>query len=461
MSDETAGLRAAGELRGRLAPERVMTSGQAFDRTCRIWNGAVTSRPAVVVRAGSAGDVQAAVRAARDHGLPLSVRGGGHDWAGRSLRAGGLVIDMTGLRQVAVDPQTRTATVGGGATAADVLAAAAPHGLAAATGTVGAVGMAGLTLAGGYGPLSGRFGLALDNLAGAEVVLADGRRVVADAAHEPDLFWALRGGGGNFGVVTSMRIRLHAVDRLLAGLICYPWAQAPAVLGHLSGVLAGAPDELTVQTVFLTGPDGAPGLFLVPAWSGDPAAGEAHVERLQRLGTPAFSQVGPLTTADLVHLNDALGEVTGRHYAARTRNVAGLTPAVAAAFVAAGDSVTSPLSGVLLHHFHGAATRVPVEDTAFGVRREHLMVEIVAAWEPGDGTPHQAWTDAVADSLGPDLGPDALPGGYPNMLGPDDHDQITDAYGPHAARLLATKARFDPDGVFSATSLPPVVPAPA
>ncbi|MCW2863414.1 MAG: hypothetical protein JWP48_5122 [Actinoallomurus sp.] len=451
MNEDTAAMTAAQELAGRLGPNLVVMSGPAYQDTRRLWNGAVTSRPAFVVRARTQDDVQAALDTARRHDLPLSVRAGGHDWAGRSLRHNGLVIDLTGMRQVTVDAETRVAAVGGGATATDVIAVSAPHGLSAVTGTVGSVGMAGLTLGGGYGPLSGRFGLAVDNLLSADLVLADGRSITVDEDHEPELFWAIRGGGGNFGVLTSMRVRLHAVDRLLAGLIVYPWAQAAKVLDQLSQILIAAPDELTVQTVILTGPGGAPALFVVPAWSGDPAAGEAHVEELQRLGTPALTQVGPMTYGDLLHLNDAQGEVTGRHYAARTRTVSRLTADVVAAFVEAGDTVTTPLSGVPIHHFHGAAARVPVESTAFGIRQDHLMAEIVAVWEPGDGTPHRTWADSVADALAPD----ALPGGYPNMLGPRDHAQIAGAYGPNAARLLAAKARFDPDGVFSATPLPP------
>ena len=241
-------------LAAQLGPDAVITAGAAYEQACRIWNGAVTSRPALVVRARTQDDVQAAVRAARRHGLPLSVRAGGHDWAGRSLRDGGLVIDLTGMSQVTVNPEERTATVGGGATAADVIAAAAPHGLAAVTGTVSTVGMTALTLGGRYGLLSGRFGLAADNLLGAGLVLADGQAVSVDDDHEPELFWAIRGGGGNFGVVTSMRIRLHAADRVLAGIIAYPLGQAASVLEQLDEIIAAAPDELTVQAVFLTGP---------------------------------------------------------------------------------------------------------------------------------------------------------------------------------------------------------------
>jgi FAD/FMN-containing dehydrogenase len=440
------------DLAARLGPDTVITFGAAYEQACRIWNGAVTSRPALVVRARTQDDVQAAVGAARRDGLPLSVRAGGHDWAGRSLRDGGLVIDLTGMAQVTVDPEERTATVSGGATAADIVAAAGPHGLAAVTGTVGTVGMTGLTLGGGYGLLGGRFGLAADNLLGADLVLADGQAVSVDDDHEPELFWAIRGGGGNFGVVTSMWIRLHAADRVLAGIIAYPLGQAASVLEQLDGIIAAAPDELTVQAVFLTGPDGAPGLFLVPVWSGDPAAGEPRVGQLQRLGTPVLTQVSPMTYSDLLHLNDAQG-VTGRHVTARTLWLPHYSAGVIGALIEAAETFSSPLSGVVIHNFHGAATRVPVESTAFGIRRRHLMTEIVGWWEPGDAAPHQAWADKAFQALTPD----ALPGGYPNMLSPADHAQTARAYGPNAARLMAAKARFDPDAIFSATPLPAAV----
>lgn len=447
---------AARELSARLGPDRVADSGPGYDEAVRLWNGAVGRRPALVARCATPADVHAAVRAARDHGLPLSVRGGGHDWAGRALRDGGLVVDLSRMRQVSVDALARVATVQGGATAGEVVAAAAPHELSAATGTVGAVGLAGLTLGGGYGPLGGRLGLALDNLLGAEVVLADGRLVTADARHEPELYWALRGGGGNFGVVTSLRIRLHPVGRLLTGQILFPWSQAADVLGGLDAALTGAPDELTVQSGVLPGP----AVVLVPTWCGDPAEGERAVEALRRLGEPLVAQVGPMTHAELPALFDG-HVVAGGHYAIRTRTVAALTPDVVRALLAAGSTLTSPLSGITIHPFHGAAARVPADATAFGLRQDHFVVEIVSAWTPEaeqgvrgehghDGSRHRAWADSVSTALAPA----ALPGGYVNLLGPDAHDQIAHAYGPNTARLLAAKRHYDPDAIFSGTPLP-------
>jgi FAD/FMN-containing dehydrogenase len=208
------GLDAVGELQFVMRGKVVLRGDDDYARTRQIWNGAVEHQPAIFAVCETTADVQAAMRSARDHGFPLSVRGGGHDWAGRSLRDNGLVIDLSRMRRVDVDVDASVATIQGGATALDVISAA-PHGLVAATGNCGTVGMVGLTLGGGYGPLTGRYGLALDNLLGAEVVLADGRLVRCDDHENSDLFWALRGGGGNFGVVTSMRVRLTRFVRCL------------------------------------------------------------------------------------------------------------------------------------------------------------------------------------------------------------------------------------------------------
>lgn len=438
------------ELAAALDPSRVSVPGAAAEESWRLFNGAIDHVPAVVVRCTSAADVQTAVRVARTHGLPLSVRGGGHDWAGRAVRPGGMLLDLAGMRGVTVDRAAQVATVAGGALSRDVIAAAAPHGLVAVTGTIGDVGMAGLTLGGGYGPLNGRYGLALDNLMGADVVLADGTLVSADETEHPELYWALRGGGGNFGVVTELRIKLHPVEQVLGGFIVYPWQQAEKVLHRLSEVLATAPDELTVLSGIMPGPDGSPTVLLSPAWSGPPADGGSYLAALQSLGEPLFAQIGPMPYAKMLSLFDE-SAVPGRHTTVRTRTVAGYTPELVAALLVAGETRTSPFSAVGLHHFHGAPTRVPVGSTAFGIRTTHLSVEIAAVWEPEDDpAPHQAWADATSTAIAAV----ALPGGYANMLGPDHHEQIAHAYGPHATRLRAVKSSYDPDGVFTAIPLP-------
>ncbi|GAA3760717.1 FAD-binding oxidoreductase [Micromonospora maritima] len=448
--------RATDQLRELLGDRLLTPADPGWPAAVRLWNGAPTATPALVARVRDAGEVAHAVRVAGRCHVPLSVRSGGHDWAGRALRDGGLVLDLTALRQVDLDPGTGEVTVGGGATAADVLAALRPYDRVVATGVVRAVGLAGLTLAGGYGPLCGRFGLALDNLLGAEVVLADGRRVTADATHEPELYWALRGGGGNFGVVTALRYRTHRLATALAGMLLFPLAQATAVLRGYGEEVRRAPDELTVMAGFLPGPAGEPVVFLAPVFTGaDEAAGRAAVDRLRALGTPVVDQVAPLPYEDVLRLFDG-GMADGNHYLLRTRWLPGVDEPVVAALTAAAGAVTSPFSAIALHHFHGAAARVEVGETAFGLRADHLLAEIIAVWAPGgDPAPHRAWAEHTSAALAPH----ALPGGYPNLLAPEETDRVRLAYGPNWDRLRRAKRRYDPRGIFSAVpTLPPAGP---
>jgi FAD/FMN-containing dehydrogenase len=444
---------AARELRAVMQGKVVLRGDDAYERVRQIWNGAVNYQPALFALCETPKDVREAVLTARIHRLPLSVRGGGHDWAGRALRQDGLVIDLSAMRQVVVDTEAQAAAVDGGATAGEVIAAAAPHGLTAAVGTVGSVGMAGFTLGGGYGPLTPRYGLGLDNLLSAQVVLADGRLVTADDSENPDLFWALRGGGGNFGVVTSMRIRLHPIRTLLSGLILFPWSEAEWVLRGYAEALASAPDELAVIAGVLSAPDGSPVVFLAPTWSGETKQGEGIVARLKRLGTPLLAQVSPMAYGDMLRMFDA-HVVNGRHYAVQTRWLPKLTLDSISTLISAGNTRTSPFTAIALHHFHGAATRVPLSTTAFGLRQAHFLVEVIAAWEPStddNSAVHQQWARTVSRALATE----ALPGGYANLLGPDEHEQIASAYGGNLSRLQRAKQRFDPNGLFtSAIPLP-------
>jgi FAD/FMN-containing dehydrogenase len=445
---------AARELRAKMQGRVVSWGDDDYARTRRVWNGAVENQPALFAVCETSADVQAAVRSARQHGFSLSVRGGGHDWAGRALCPDGLVVDLSRMGQIIVDPRSRIATVSGGAKVKDVAAAAGAHGLVAALGNCGEVGMSGLTLGGGYGPLNGQCGLAADNLLGAEVVLADGRCVTTGPDEEPELFWAIRGGGGNFGVVTSMRIRLHETRQMLAGLIAYPWSEAETVLSRYAALAARMPDELGVSVTMTSAPEGQPTIALLPLWNGDKLQGEREIDHLQALGKPQLAQIGSPTYADMLAPFDSqLAEVAGCHWETRTRSLPALAPGAVDAIVAAIARRTSPQSMVNWHHFHGAATRIPAEAIAFGLRQEHFMVEIIASWEPdaSNGAAHRQW----AQDLWKSLAPFALPGGYANLLGRNDHEQAAGAYGDNAARLCALKHRFDPDRVFaSAIPLP-------
>jgi FAD/FMN-containing dehydrogenase len=448
------------DLRNRMRGEIILPGADAYDlpgaddydRLRSVFNGAIDHAPALIARCETSKDVEAAVKMAREHGLRLSVRGGGHDWAGRAIRPGGLVIDLSRMRTVEVDPGAQIATFSGGATAADVIAAAGPYGLAAATGTAGSVGMAGLTLGGGYGPLLAAHGLALDNLLGVEIVLANGQRITADARQNPELFWAVRGGGGNFGVVTSLKVRLHLASQVRTGLILFPLAEAERVLRGYVEMARLASDALTVWSGILSGPDGTPVLFLAPTWSGETKAGEEAIAALCLLGTPVFNNVSLTTYEEMLRSLDA-SVISGRHYEIRNRWLPELTAEAVSMLIAAGRAMTSPFSIILLHHFRGAPMRVPPDATAFGLRREHFLIESIAAWEPEPidrSAEHRRW----AQNLSCALAPIALPGGYANLLGPDDREQIAYAYGGNLARLQDIKRRFDPDHVFSAIPLP-------
>ncbi|MET7669182.1 FAD-binding oxidoreductase [Micromonospora luteifusca] len=438
---------ATARLRALLGDRLHEPGDPGFVTTTRLWNGAVRRAPVLVAQCLNDDEVADAVRiAARCH-LALSVRSGGHDWAGRALRDGGLVLDLTGLRDVRVDPDAATVTIGGGATAAELLAAARAYDLVVPTGVVGDVGMAGLTLAGGYGPLCGRFGLSLDNLLGAEVVLAGGRRVTADPRHDAELYWALRGGGGNLGIVTELRFRAHRLPAVLAGMIMFTLAEAPAVLRGYGALIAEAPDELTVMAGFLPGPAGEPVVFVCPFYSGpDLDVGLPWLERLRALGTPLVDQIAPMPYADALRMFDG-GMVDGNHYLLRTRWLPALTDGAVDVLVDAARQVSSPFSALALHHFHGAATRVRLADTAFGLRRDHLLTEIIAVWAPGDQSgPHREWAERTSTALAPH----ALPGGYPNLLAPEETDRVRLAYGTNWARLHRAKRHYDPRDLLTA-----------
>ncbi|OPY97014.1 hypothetical protein A5906_39785 [Bradyrhizobium sacchari] len=416
----------------------------------RVWNRDVDHHPTAIVYCSDVDDVQAAVRVARAHQMPLSVRGAGFDVVGRAVRPDGLVIDLSRMNQVRIEQQT--GVVGGGATAADVVAAADAADQMAVTGWNGRPGITGLATVGGYGPLLASRGLALDNLIGADLVLADGQCVSVDKDRHADLFWALRGGGGNFGVVTSLKIRLHPARRVLGGMILFAWTEAETVLSRHAEFMHSASNDLAVVVGIIALPDGNPALFFAPAWTGQLSAGEIAMEVLKRCGTPIHVQLGLMSYQELVQGFDAR-VVNDRHYAVETRWIPKLDINAIAILMAGAARRTSPLSTVILQHFRGLPTQLPPDSTAFGMRREHIMVEAIAAWDSSlddHGTAHRRWAQDLCRALEPV----SLPGGYPNALGPNAHDQIARAYGENLPRLQTVKRRYDPSGIFAATPLP-------
>lgn len=431
------------QMQGRLARQ----GDDAYAAATAIWAKSVGPMPRAVAHCRTPADVQAAIRAARDADIRLSVRGGGHDWAGRAL-CDGLVIDLSGMKRVDAYRENITARVGGGARAQDVVAVTEPLGLAPVTGSAGVVGMAGLTLGGGYGPLIGRFGLALDNLLAAEVVLADGRIVRAMPGSEDDLFWALRGGGGNFGVVTEMHIRLHYLPSVHSGMLIYPFSEAKTVIASCADISATAPDDLTIQIALATAPDGSPVVLVVPTWCGEPTQGESRLSPLLKLGTLIAGAVQPISYGASLAMFDAF-IVNGRRTFMETCWLPALTDTSIDIAVGAMSASASAGCAIVTHEFKGAASRVPADTTAFGLRRDHVMIEIIAACDAAsrdeEKQRHQQWALATRRAL--DAA--ALPGGYPNLLVHGDADRIAKSYGPNVDRIRKAKRHYDPDGIFS------------
>jgi FAD/FMN-containing dehydrogenase len=434
--------------------ERLSRPGEdRYASATTTWAKQAGRMPRAVAHCRTAEDVQQVVRAARECDLPLSVRGGGHDWAGRAL-CDGIIIDLSELNGVAVEAGRRAARISGGARAKDVLAVTDPLGLAAVTGSCGGVGMAGLTLGGGYGPLIGRFGLALDNLLAADIVLADGRIVTAGPDGDQELFWALRGGGGNFGVVTAMRYRLHELPSIRCGVLLFPFAEARTVLEACVHIAAGAPDGLSVQLGLVAGPEGVPAVMVVPTWCGLPEQGEARLAPFLQVGTPLVAALETVPCGGRLAMIDPY-VVYGLRVHMETAWLPTLDGGSIDALVEAMAAAVSPGCAILTHALRGAASRVPGSATAFGLRRDHVLVEILASFpdrsDPLDEPRHRQWAQATLQALAHA----ALPGGYPNLLAGGDPERAAKSYGGNAGRLIRAKRQYDPDNIFrSAIPLP-------
>jgi FAD/FMN-containing dehydrogenase len=297
--------------------------------------------------------------------------------------------------------------------------------------------------------LTARYGLAVDNLLAADVVLGDGKTVRVSTTENPELLWALRGGGGNFGVVTSLSVRLFPATPLLGGMILFPLSDASTVLRGYAALMAQAPDELTASAGMLCAPDGTPAVFLAPVWSGDPKRGEQLIGELRGLGSPLMEKIDPMPYGDLIRMYDS-HVVEGNHYDLGARWLTDLSIDAIDLIVRAGRHMTSPFSIIALHHFHGAGTRVHPDATAFRQREAHFLVETIAAWVPTSyekGNVHRQW----AWNLTQALTPFALPGAYPNILGPNEAERARLAYGINLRRLRDIKRLYDPNGVFTAS----------
>ena len=445
-------------LRDAIAGTVLEPGDDGYDDARRVWNGMIDRRPIAVVRAAGVGDVAPTIRAARELGMPLAVRGGGHNVAGNGTVDGGIVLDLSALNDVHVDPATREVRVAAGATLADVDRATEAHGLAVVIGVVSGTGVAGLTLGGGVGWLTRAYGLSVDNLLSVELVTADGTTVRASATEEPELFWGLRGGGGNFGVVTSFTFRAHPLGpEVYAGTFVYRadrWADA--LRGWQSWTRAGVPDALTSIATFLAPPaefelGSDPVMLLGWIWaSEDRAAGEAVVEGLRRAAPPDVEVVQPTTWTAWQSAADSLFPKGVRAYWKNT-SFERLDDATIDVIVRRATEQTWHGTAFDLHHMEGAYGRVPEDATPFPDRAARFWLNIYGFWP--DAT-DDATRIAFVRGFAAEVEPYASSGRYVNFLGQeaDGEDVATAAaavYGPKKlARLVALKRRFDPDNVF-------------
>jgi FAD/FMN-containing dehydrogenase len=434
----------AKSLSGRL----LVRGDDGYDDARTIWNRTIDRRPALIARCAGADDVVSAVRFAREHDLRVSVRGGGHNVTGNAVCEGGLMIDLSTMKAARVDAEQRRLTAGPGLTWGELDTATQRHGLATTGGIISSTGVAGLTLGGGHGWLMRKHGLACDNLAAVDLVTADGARLRASAGEHPELFWGVRGGGGNFGIVTSFEFRLHPLGTILAGLLLHPLSRAREVLELYRDYAPGAPDELTVGILITTWFDGTPVIATALCYSGAPEAGARVVQPLRRLGSPMLDTVRPMTYGELQTMFDATNPPGAWYY--KTGYLDGEKFAEDRFIDVLLDHcdfpTPSPLSRIFIEHLGGAMGRVPATDTAFVHRAAPFdLIVIAGGYRPEEAEKNVRWARSTSDAMRPFMSGAA----YVNYLGPDaTREAVQSAYGPAYARLVALKDRYDPLNVF-------------
>ncbi len=436
-------------LRAGLRGVALAPSDAGYDEVRLLHNGMFVRSPALIVRCLGTADVIDAVRFALAHDLELAVRGGGHSVAGKSVCEGGLMLDLSLMKGIHVDPAGRTVRAQGGVTWGELDRETQLYGLATTGGTVSTTGIAGLTLGGGLGWLMGKHGLAADNLIGAELVSAAGEVVRASAAENPELLWGLRGGGGNFGVVTWFEYRLHSVGPVTSGFVDHRVEGARDVLRFFREFTASAPDELSVHALLHTpDPAGPPRATILGCHCGSLADGEIATRPIKRYGSPTADTFGPASYSDTnTTLYDPAFPRGARNYW-KSSFLAELSDAAIAAIVEQFAICPSPMSGILLEHCHGAATRVGAGETAFAHRRESYNLVVVSQWtEPKEDEPNIAWARTTYAALRPFLARES----YSNYQSEDDGEGAPErVYGPNHARLVALKSRWDPTNLFRA-----------
>jgi FAD/FMN-containing dehydrogenase len=416
-----------------------------YDEVRRVHNGMIDRRPALIAGCVGNADIVDAVNFARTQGLELAVRGGGHNVAGRAVCEGGLMLDLSLMKGIHVDPVRRTARAQGGVTWREFNRETHAHGLATTGGVISTTGIAGLTLGGGLGWLMAKYGLAMDNLLSAEVVTASGDIVRASSDENADLFWGLKGGGGNFGAVSWLEYRLHPLGTVTSGLIAHPFDRARDVLKFFREITSGLSDDLTIFGGLLHAPDGAQIAVIILCHCGALAEAEAALEPIKKFGTPILDSISPTSYEETNRMLDA-GFPRGALNYWKSNFLSELSDHAIDTLVSQFAACPSPMSGLLLEHIHGAATRVGVSETAFPHRHEGYNFLVVSEWlDPADNAQNIAWARESYDAMRPSF----AAGRYVNYLGDDDgEDAVAAAYGPNYQRLRALKAKYDPANLF-------------
>ena len=432
------------DLKKQLRGELLQPSHAGYDNARSIFNAMIDHRPGAIVFCSGPADAAACVRFARQHGLPLSIRGGGHNVAGNSVCEGGVMLHMGKLNGVHVDVKNRTATAQPGVTLGDYDRATTPLDLVTPVGVVSRTGIAGLTLGGGLGWLMGKYGLACDNLISAEVVTAEGNTVHASETETPDLLWGLRGGGGNFGIVTELRYRLHPLEPTIAGLLLYPLEKSKDVLRFFREITHHCPDNLAVAAALLSSPDGTPVSAFVICYNGDPQQGEKILAPIRAFGPPLADAVGPVPFIQHQSMFDAAYPPGQQHYW-KSGFMNSLPEEAMDVVIEHFARRASPLSSLMFEHMHGAASRVPADATAFANRFDHYNFSAFGVWEHAkDNDLNRKWVQNFWQAMQPHLSGRA----YVNYLGQEGADRVREAYGPNFDRLAALKKKYDPTNFF-------------
>ena len=434
------------ELSSRFRGDLIHPGSDSYESARKVWNGMIDRRPAAILRCKSIADVQNAVRFARETDSPIAIRGGGHNAAGLAMCDDGIVVDLSGMRDVVVDAERRTARAGGGATWGDFDRATAQHGLATTGGAISTTGIAGLTLGGGLGWLMRSYGMTCDNLIGAEVVTADGQLRRASEQENPDLLWALRGGGGNFGVVTTFEYRLHPVSTILGGMLLYPLTRAREAFRLYRDVARWAPDKLTVFCGMLHSPDGIPLVAFLVCYNGPVEEGERALKAIRDFGAPAAGEVGPMPYTALQGMLDA-GFPSGLQVHWRSEFVKSISDELIETIVSAYERVPSPLSAILFEQFGGAVRRIPRDATAYDLRDADFNLVIVSRWaDPAQAEQNVQWARSLSDAVR------AYTTGqvYVNYIGAGEApDRVRAAFGADKfAKLSGIKRKYDPTNLF-------------